>query len=66
MQQPAVLYIATVVAVRFNSVLKAFDERLKRASKLTKFALTACMLKLLVILNAIAKHQTPWQAHLSL
>jgi transposase len=56
----AVLYMSTLVAVRHNPALRAFYERLRRAGKLPKVALTACMRKLLTILNAMLKHQTPW------
>jgi transposase len=42
-------------------VLKAFYEHLRVAGKAAKVALTACMRKLLTILNAIAKHHLPWQ-----
>jgi hypothetical protein len=44
------------VAVRYNSVLHTFYERLSRAGKAPKVALTACMRKLLTILNAMVKH----------
>jgi transposase len=57
----ATLYMATLVAVRHNPVLKAFYARLLAAGKAKKVALTACIRKLLTILNAMVKHQTPWQ-----
>jgi transposase len=57
----AVLYMSTLAAVRHNAVLKAFYERLRAIGKAPKVALTACMRKLLTILNAMLKHQTPWQ-----
>ena len=60
-QVRAVLYMSTLVAVRYNPVLKAFYTRLGRAGKAPKVALTACMRKLLTILNAMLKHRTPWQ-----
>jgi transposase len=56
----AVLYMGTLVAVRHNPVLRAFYQRLRAAGKLPKVALTACMRKLLTILNAMLKHQRPW------
>jgi len=59
-QVRAVLYMATLVAVRHNPVLRTFYERLLAAGKTHKVALTACMRKLLVILNAMAKSQKPW------
>ena len=57
----AVLYMATVSASRCNPVIKAFYERLRAAGKPAKVALTACMRKLLTILNAMLKAKTPWQ-----
>jgi transposase len=57
----ATLYMGTLVAVRHNPVLKASYERLLAAGKAKKVALTACMRKLLTILNAMVKHQTSWQ-----
>jgi transposase len=57
----AVLYMSTLAAVRHNSALKAFDERLRAVGKAPKVALTAWMRKLLTILNAMLKQQTPWQ-----
>jgi transposase len=57
----ATLYMSSLVAVRYNPVLKAFYNRLRAAGKPAKVALTACMRKLLTILNAMIKHQKPWQ-----
>jgi transposase len=57
----AVLYMSTLAAVRHNPVLKAFYERLRAVGKALKVALTACMRKLLTMLNAMLKQQTPWQ-----
>ena len=59
-QVRAVLYMNAIVAARFNPVIRAFYQRLCRAGKAKKVALTACMRKLLVILNAMLKHRTPW------
>jgi transposase len=56
----AVLYMATLVATRFNPVIRGFYARLCSAGKSKKVALTACMRKLLTILNAMLKHNTPW------
>lgn len=55
-----VLYVAALVGTRFNPVLKAFYARLLAAGKAKKVALVACMHKLLVILNAIARTKSPW------
>ena len=54
------LYMATLVATRFNPVIRAFYQRLCATGKPKKVALTACMRKLLTILNAMLKHRTPW------
>lgn len=56
------LYMATLVAVRYNPAIKAFYERLCSAGKKKKVALTACMHKLLIVINAMVKHNRPWQA----
>jgi transposase len=56
----AVLYMGALVAVRHNPALRAFYTRLRQAGKVPKVALTACMRKLLTILNAMLKHQTRW------
>lgn len=57
----AVLYMGALVATRHNPVIKACYERLLAAGKEKKVALTACMRKLLTILNAMIKQQTKWQ-----
>jgi transposase len=57
----AILYMSALVAVRRNPTLRSFYERLRSAGKTPKVALVACMRKLIVILNAILKHETPWQ-----
>lgn len=54
------LYMATIVAARFNPVIRSFYQRLCAAGKAKKVALVACMRKLLTIINAMLKHQTPW------
>jgi transposase len=56
-----VLYMATVSALRFNPSISATYQRLVAAGKPKKVALTACMRKLLIILNAIVRDQTPWR-----
>jgi transposase len=57
----ATLYMAALVAARFNPVIREFYQRLCAAGKAKKVALTACMRKLLIILNAMLKHRTPWR-----
>ena len=59
-QVRAVLYMAALSATRFNPVIKAFYERLIAAGKVPKVAITACMRKLLVILNAMTRDGTHW------
>jgi transposase len=56
------LYMATVAAIRFNYKIREFYLRLKAAGKRPKVAITACMRKLLTILNAMVKRQKPWEA----
>jgi len=56
----AVLYMATLTAIRFNPPIKEFYDRLTKAGKLHKVAMVACMRKLLTVLNAMIKTMTPW------
>lgn len=56
----ALLYMAALTAKRHNPILKTFYDRLIAAGKATKVALTAVMRKLLTILNAMVRHQQPW------
>ena len=56
------LYMPTLTAIRHNPALKALYDRLIARGKPAKLALTAAMRKLLTILNAILKSQTPWQS----
>jgi transposase len=55
------LYMPTLTAIRCNPALQAFYQRLIGRGRPAKVAITACMRKLLVILNAILRDQTPWQ-----
>ena len=57
----AVLYMSTLVATRYNPVIKVFYQRLLATGKLKKVALIACMHKLLTIMNAMVRDMTPWQ-----
>ena len=56
----AALYMAALVATRFNPVIRSFYERLRTAGKAKKLAITACMRKLITIINAMLKHHAPW------
>jgi transposase len=60
-----VLYVAALVATRFNPVIKAFYAKLLACGKPKKVALVACMHKLLIVLNAIARTKTPWHTGLN-
>ena len=55
-----VLYMATVSAVRCNPVIRAFHERLIANGKKGLVALTACLRKLVVILNSMLRHDAAW------
>lgn len=55
------LYMAAVVASRYNPTIKSFYERLLWAGKPKKVALVACMRKLLLLLNAVMRDRTPWR-----
>jgi transposase len=60
-QVRAVLYMAAVSASRANPVIRDFYQRLIAAGKKPKVALTACMRRLLCILNTMIKNGTRWQ-----
>lgn len=57
----SVLYMAALSAKKFNPVIRKFYERLLKQGKEKKVALTACMRKLLVILNAMMHTHQPWR-----
>jgi transposase len=54
------MYMAALVGVRWNPALKVFYLRLRANGKSAKVALVACMRKLLTMLNAIVRTNTPW------
>jgi len=54
------LYMATVAAVTHNEYFRAFRKRLLAAGKAGQVALTACMRKLLIVLNAMVRDNRPW------
>lgn len=56
----AVLYMASISAIRYNQPIKAFYERLLQAGKPKKVAIVACMRKLLTIINAMLRDQVCW------
>ena len=55
------LYMAALTAIRYNSVLKSFAEKLRRKGKPAKVVLTAVMRKIIVTLNAILRAGEPWR-----
>jgi transposase len=60
----ATLYMAALTACRHNPVIRRFAERLRQAGKAAKVVLTACMRKLLTILNTMARDNTTWNPKL--
>lgn len=57
----SMLYMAALSAMRYNPAIRAFAERLKATGKAAKIVITACMRKLLVILNSMLRSETPWR-----
>jgi transposase len=55
------LYMAALVGMKHNPILRALYLRLRAKGKVAKVALVACMRKLLVILNVMMKNNTPWR-----
>ena len=58
----AVLYMAALVAARYNERIRRFAERLRAAGKPAKVVLVACMHKLLLVCNSVLRSTTPWRA----
>jgi len=58
------LYMATLVATKHNSIIKAYYEKLCSMGKKKKVAIIACARKLLVMMNAMVKNNTTWGANL--
>ncbi|QBR00916.1 IS110 family transposase [Paraburkholderia pallida] len=59
------LYMACVPALRFNPTIRAFYDRLRKAGKPFKVAITACIRKLVVTLNAMVRNATHWSPPLN-
>lgn len=57
-----VLYMAALTAARCNPVLKEFYQRLRANQKSFKVAITACMRKLLAIINIMMRDSTTWKS----
>lgn len=60
------LYMSALVAAQYNPLIRAFYQRLKENGKPFKVALTACMRKLLIIINAMLKHRVHWNEAVAL
>ena len=60
-----VLYMAALVAMTHNKVLRAFKDTLVAKGKPKKVAIIACVRKLVTILNAIVRDEKPWPAQMS-
>ncbi|MFN4180269.1 MAG: transposase, partial [Armatimonadota bacterium] len=58
----AALYMATLVAIRFNPVIREYYERLLSRGKAKKAAMVACMRKMLIILNAMMRDKRKFKA----
>ena len=58
----AALYMAALVATRYNPTIKQFYQKLLNVGKVKKVALVACMRKLLTTMNAMVQNNTPWSA----
>jgi len=56
-----VLYMACLSAKKYNPVIRKFFTRLEKNGKLFKVAITACMRKMLTLMNAIMRDKLPWQ-----
>jgi len=61
----AVLYMATLAAIRFNETIRVFHAQLIARGKPTKVAIVACMRKLLTILNVMLKTNQPWNPNIA-
>lgn len=61
----SILYMSAMSAIRFNPVIEKFYKRLRDAGKLHKVAMTACMRKLLIILNTMMRRGQCWDANYS-
>ena len=55
-----ILYMAALTAYRCNPIIRRFAEHLQEQGKAFKVVITACMRKLLIILNTMIRNQTLW------
>jgi transposase len=61
----AVLYRAALAAMRCNTVIQDFADRLKKVGKPPKVVIVACRRKLLIIMNSMIKNNSPWNPNLA-
>jgi transposase len=54
------LYLSTLSAIRYNSVIKAYYQKLRQKGKPGKVAMVAAIHKLLAIIKSVAERKTPW------
>jgi transposase len=59
------LYMAALSAIRWNEVISKFYQRLQSQGKKFKVAITACMRKILVILNTLVRNDCLWSPSLT-
>ena len=62
----SVLYMVALAAIQHNPIIKAFYQRLIQKGKKSKVAITACMRKLITILNTMIKNRTVWNQNFNL
>lgn len=60
-----VLYMATLVAIRYNPMIKSFYQHLKANGKVSKVAIVACMRKFITILNHLVRTDQLWEDKMS-
>jgi transposase len=61
-----ILYMAALAAYRWNPIIQEFASRLQQQGKVFKVIITACMRKLLIILNTMVRNQTLWTPKISI
>jgi transposase len=61
-----ILYMAALAAYRWNPIVREFASRLQQQGKAFKVVITACMRKLLIILNTMIRNKTLWTPKISI
>ncbi len=57
----SILYMGILSAIKHNSIIKEFYDRLIQKGKYHNIAMVACIRKMLTILNAMERNNTQWQ-----